>query len=117
MYRQANSGVKFVETVNPAVLLKSRKETFEIENIRKTMIEDGAAFCEFQAWFDDAIESGNSPVSELTVAEKIEQFRSKRPNYISPSFGTIAGFNENAALPHYQATETDFSFIKGDGCC
>lgn len=115
MYRQANSGVKFVETVNPAVLLKSRKETFEIENIRKTMIEDGAAFCEFQAWFDDAIESGNSPVSELTVSEKIEQFRSKRPNYISPSFGTIAGFNENAALPHYQATETDFSFIKGDG--
>ncbi len=115
MYRQVNSGVKFIETINPAVLLKSRKEAFEIENIRRTMIEDGAAFCEFQAWFDTAIENGNSRISELAVAEKIEEFRSKRPCYISPSFKTIAGFNENAALPHYQATETDFSFIEKDG--
>lgn len=115
MYRQVNSGVKFIETINPAILLKSRKEAFEIENIRRTMIEDGAAFCEFQAWFDTVIENGNSRISELAVAEKIEEFRSKRPNYISPSFGTIAGFNENAALPHYQATETDFSFIEKDG--
>lgn len=115
MYCQVNSGVKFIETINPAVLLKSRKKVFEIENIRRTMIEDGAAFCEFQAWFDAAIESGQSRISELTVAKKIEEFRSKRPYYISPSFGTIAGFNENAALPHYQATETDFSFIEKDG--
>lgn len=93
MYRQVNSGVKFIETINPAVLLKSRKEAFEIENIRRTMIEDGAAFCEFQAWFDTAIENGNSRISELAVAEKIEEFRSKRPCYISPSFKTIAGFN------------------------
>ena len=33
----------------------------------------------------------------------------------APSFGTIAGFNANAALPHYQATEEAFSFIDGDG--
>lgn len=115
MYRQVNSEVKIVETINPSVLLKSRKEVFEIEHIRKTMIGDGAAFCEFQAWFDAAIESGNSRISELTVAEKIEEFRSRQPDYVSPSFATIAGFNANAALPHYQATETDFSYIEKDG--
>lgn len=115
MYRQVNSGVKFVETVNPGVLLKSKKESFEIQNIRQTMIQDGAAFCEFQAWFEAAIEDGSDTISELTVAKKIEEFRSKRPHYVSPSFGTIAGFNENAALPHYQATETDFAFIRKDG--
>lgn len=115
MYRQVNTGVKCIETINPTVLLKSRKDTFEIKNIRRTMIEDGAAFCEFQAWFDTAVQDGNIKLSELMVAEKIEEFRSKRPHYISPSFGTIAGFNENAALPHYQATEKDFSYIENNG--
>ena len=115
MSRQMNSGVKLVEAVNPTVLLKSRKEAFEIDNVRRTMIEDGAAFCEFLSWFDTEIEKGNDSISELNVSEKIEEYRSKRPNYVSPSFGTIAGFNENGALPHYQATETDFAFIKKDG--
>ena len=115
MYRQFDEGVNFVETVNPTVLLKSRKDAFEIENIRRTMIQDGAAFCEFQAWFDEVMEDENIRVSELDIAGKIEEFRSKRPHYISPSFGTIAGFNENGALPHYQATETDFAFIDKDG--
>ena len=115
MYRQINPGVKLIEAVNPTVLLKSRKETLEIENVRRTMIEDGAAFCEFLTWFDTEIEKGNKAISELTVAEKIEECRSKHPYYISPSFGTIAGFNENGALPHYQASKTDFAFIRKDG--
>ena len=64
------------------------------------MLEDGAAFCEFQAWFDAQSGIGNNDrISELTISEKIEVLRSVRTHYVSPSFGTIAGFNANAALP------------------
>ncbi|EEO28604.1 aminopeptidase P family protein [Oxalobacter paraformigenes] len=109
-------GVDRIEAINPTVLLKSKKAPREIEHIRQTMRQDGAAFCEFQAWFDKTLAEGNDvPITELTVVEKIETFRSCRPDYVSPSFGTIAGFNANGALPHYQATETEFSIIHGNG--
>lgn len=110
-----DKGIKRIETINPTVLLKSRKAPKEIEHVRRTMLQDGAAFCEFQAWFDGMINRDKYRITELVVAEKIESFRCLRPDYVSPSFGTIAGFNANGALPHYQATETEFSIIQGDG--
>ncbi len=106
--------IRLVEAVNPTLLLKSRKAPKELDHIRDLMIDDGAAFCEFQAWFD-AVQQRGVVVSEVTVAEKIEVCRSRRSDYISPSFGTIAGFNENGALPHYQATKESFSTIKNNG--
>ena len=116
MAEVVGAGVRKIESINPTVLFKSRKSPKEIEHIRKTMLEDGAAFCEFQSWFDAQSGIGNNDrISELTISEKIEVLRSVRTHYVSPSFGTIAGFNANAALPHYQATEEAFSFIDGDG--
>lgn len=106
--------VQLVEGINPTLLLKSQKAPKELDHIRDVMIDDGAAFCEFQAWFDEVQQRG-VVVSEMTVAEKIEICRSRRSDYISPSFGTIAGFNENGALPHYQATKESFSVIKNNG--
>ncbi len=111
-----DAGIKRVEAINPSILFKSRKTPVEIAHIRRTMLEDGAAFCEFQAWFDtETADGGNGTITEWTISEKIESFRRVRPDYVSPSFGTIAGFNANAALPHYQATEKKHAVIKGDG--
>ena len=111
-----DAGIKRIEAVNPSILLKSRKTPVEVEHIRRTMREDGAAFCEFQAWFDaEMTHGGNGTITEWTISEKIESFRQARPGYISPSFGTIAGFNANAALPHYQATRETHAVIEGNG--
>lgn len=116
MSESVSEKVKTRESVNPAMLLKSRKTASEIEHVRQTMIQDGAAFCEFQAWFDTVQKTdARKTLTELTVAEKIESLRASRPYYVSPSFATIAGFNANGALPHYQATEKAFSSIEGDG--
>ena len=106
--------IHITESVNPTLLLKSRKAPKELDHIRDVMIDDGAAFCEFQAWFDEVQERGVI-ISEVTVSEKIEEYRSKRKDYVSPSFETIAGFGKNAALPHYQATKESFSRIKNNG--
>lgn len=114
MYSALRDDVLVRESINPSSLLKSRKAESEIAHIRRTMEQDGAALCEFFAWFENAMEKGE-PVTELTVAEKIEAYRQGRPGYVSLSFDTIAGFNENGALPHYRATPADFAMIDRPG--
>ncbi|WP_028884095.1 aminopeptidase P family protein [Taylorella asinigenitalis] len=103
-----------VEIINPSQLLKSRKTDHELSHVRLAMEEDGAALCEFFAWFEAAFSKGEE-ISELTINEKLLEYRSKRKGYVSPSFATIAGFNANGAMPHYRATEESFSLINGDG--
>ncbi|MFP3534693.1 M24 family metallopeptidase, partial [Burkholderia sp. SIMBA_042] len=79
--------------------LKSRKTDAELANVRQAMAQDGAALCEFFAWFEGAL--GNERITELTIDEQITAARARRPDYVCPSFATIAGFNANGAMPHY----------------
>ncbi|HEX5632937.1 MAG TPA: M24B family metallopeptidase, partial [Gemmatimonadales bacterium] len=41
--------------------------------------------------------------------------RARRPGFVGLSFGTIAGFNANGAMPHYRATPAAHAVIEGDG--
>ncbi|WP_414648061.1 aminopeptidase P family protein [Castellaniella sp.] len=108
------SHARLVEAMNPSQLLKSIKTTAEAQNIREAMAQDGAALCEFFAWFEEAMEAGQS-VSELDVDTHITAARARRPGFVSTSFATIAAFNANGAMPHYQATPKSFAQIHGDG--
>lgn len=105
--------VDVVEAINPSQLLKSRKNSAEADHVRKTMEHDGAALCEFFAWFEAA--QGQERITEITIDEQITAARSRRPNFVTPSFGTIAAFNANGAMPHYHATEQAHAVIEGDG--
>lgn len=102
-----------VESLNPSQLLKARKNSAEISNVRRTMESDGAALCEFFAWFEAA--QGGETITELTIDEKITQARARQPHFVSPSFSTIAAFNANGAMPHYQATASRHAVIEGNG--
>jgi Xaa-Pro aminopeptidase len=77
------------------------------------MAEDGAALCEFYAWFEAAL--GRERITELTIDERITAARARRRGFVGPSFSTIAGFNANGALPHYRATRESHAVIEGDG--
>jgi len=107
------TALKVVEAINPSTLAKSRKTTAEIDHVRITMAHDGAALCEFFAWLEQAL--GQETVTELTIADQIFAARARRPDFVSASFGTIAGFNANGAMPHYQATASSHALIEGDG--
>jgi Xaa-Pro aminopeptidase len=113
LLEQVPSTVKIVEAVNPSTFAKSRKTAAEAEHIRATMEQDGAALAEFFAWFEGAL--GRERITELTIDEKLTAARAKRPGFVTLSFGTIAGFNANGAMPHYRATETSHSVIEGNG--
>lgn len=103
-------GVPVVEAINPSTLLKSRKSAAEAEHIREAMRQDGAAMCEFYAWFEAAL--GRERITELTIDEKLSAARAKRPGFVGLSFSTIAGFNANGAMPHYRATPESHAVIE-----
>ena len=104
---------RVVEAINPSTLAKSRKSEPEIEQIRTTMAHDGAALCEFYAWFEAALAdpAQRGRITELTVDRELLACRSRRPGFIGPSFSTIAGFGANGAMPHYRATEQSHAVI------
>jgi len=103
-----------IEAINPSTLFKSRKSADEAAHVREAMAQDGAAMCEFYAWFEKALADG-SPLSELTVDEQLTAARARRPGFVGLSFPTIAGFNSNGAMPHYRATPASFAAIDGNG--
>lgn len=102
--------VGFIEQMAPSTLLKSVKADADIDHVREAMRQDGAALCEFFVSFEQRLASGER-LSELDVDSMLIDVRSKQPHYVSPSFPTIAGFNENGALPHYRATSESFSYL------
>ena len=106
-----------VEAINPSTLAKSRKSDAEAAHVRRAMVEDGAAMCEFYAWFEAALADGSrrEPITELTIDTQLTAARAKRPGYVGPSFATIAAFNANGAMPHYKATRESHATIEPDG--
>ena len=105
--------VVLVEGLNPTTLSKSCKRDDDLVHIRHVMEQDGAALCEFFAWFEANF--GQEVITELTVDEQLSAARARRPNFVSLSFSTIAAFNGNGAMPHYRATEQSHAVIEGDG--
>ena len=110
---RAHVVVPVVEAINPSTLLKSRKTAAEAAHVREVMAEDGAAMCEFYAWFEGA--QGKERITELTIDEQLSAARAKRPGFVGLSFDTIAAFNSNGAMPHYHATPESHAVIEGDG--
>ena len=87
---------------DPCVLPKARKTEAEIAATRAAHLRDGAAVCEFLAWFD-AQPPGT--LTEIDIVTKLEQCRAATGQLLDISFDTIAGSGPNGALPHYRVTE------------
>jgi Xaa-Pro aminopeptidase len=111
------TAARVVEAINPSTLAKSRKSEAEVAHVRRAMIEDGAAMCEFYAGFEAALAdpSRREAITELTIDEQLTAARARRPGYVGPSFATIAAFNANGAMPHYRATPDSHARIEGEG--
>jgi Xaa-Pro aminopeptidase len=108
--------VSVVESINPSTLAKSRKDEAEAAHVRATMEQDGAALCEFFAWLEAHLAvPARAPLTETAIDTAITAARARRPHFVSPSFGTIAGFNANGAIMHYRARSGTDAVIEGDG--
>lgn len=87
---------------DPCILPKARKTPAEITATRAAHLRDGAAMCEFLAWFDDQIPG---TLTEIDVVRRLEACRAATGQLLDISFDTIAGSGPNGALPHYRVTE------------
>ena len=93
--------------------LKAVKNPVELENIRRSLINDGVAMCEFIHWIENRV--GKETITELTIADKLVELRKKQDGFVSESFGTIAGYKEHGAIVHYSATPESASEVKPEG--
>ncbi len=102
-----------VDEFNPTMFMKAQKNKVELENIRNSHIKDGVAFTKFMYWLKNNV--GKIEISELSASKKLEDLRREQDGFIEPSFGTIAGYREHAAMMHYSATpETDYKLEPRD---
>ncbi len=98
--------VTLIEHTNPTVGPKSVKNAVECENERMAHIKDGVALTRFMKWLHDHV--GKETITEISAAEKLEQFRGEMEHYLGPSFEPIMGYGPHGAIIHYSATpETD----------
>ena len=100
-------------TPSPVQVMMSVKNATEIAGEREAMKVDGVALTRFFRWLET--EALRTPQTEITLAEKLTDFRSQGKNYTDDSFCTIAGWKGNGAIVHYHATPDNCARIEGDG--
>lgn len=113
MYQSLETENQLIDSENMIGLMKAVKSPNEIANMRESQIADGVALLHFLDWLRNEVPKGE--VSELSVAAQLETFRRMHPLCMGPSFNTIAGYKENAAMMHYSATEQCHSMLKEEG--
>ncbi len=113
LYSNIPEGVKKIEQRNPEVLFKAVKNPVEIENIRKAQIKDSVAHVRFMKWLKENV--GKIRITEMSAAEKLDEFRMEMGNFIRPSFEPISSYGEHCALMHYTSSpETDVELKEGN---
>ena len=102
LYNNLPKGAKVIEKVNPTVLMKAMKNDTEIKNIKSAHVKDGVAVTKFMHWLKKNV--GKTEITEISAAEKLEEFRKEQEGYLWQSFEPICGSGEHAAIVHYAAT-------------
>jgi Xaa-Pro aminopeptidase len=106
--------VTLVESAGPITAAKARKSGKEMEHVREAMRRDGVALVRGARWLEESLRAGQR-LTELDVDEKLRELRALQPGFVSESFSTIAGYEANAALPHYSATPESHAELKPKG--
>lgn len=113
IYNNIPKNIQKIEMYNPTRDFKCIKNKIELENIRHSHIKDGTAVTKFMYWLKNNV--GKIDISEISATKKLEEFRHEQDLFIEPSFDTIAGYREHAAMMHYSATQdTDYKLEPRD---
>lgn len=113
LYSVLSKGHKLVEDKNPTELLKAIKNPVELENMEKIYLKDSVAVTKFIYWLKTHI--GKEEITEISASDKLEQLRREIPEFLDLSFPTIAGYKENAAMMHYEATPENHAVLAPEG--
>lgn len=113
LYKTLGTTQKLVEKKNPTELLKAIKNPVELANMEKIYLKDSVAVTKFIYWLKKNI--GKMEITEISAADYLEKLRREIPEFLDLSFPTIAGYKENAAMMHYEATEDNHAVLAPEG--
>lgn len=103
------------ETESPVELMKAIKNPIETKNIESAHIKDGVAVTKFIRWLTGNVKKGT--VTEMSAAEKLDEFRKMGEDYIGQSFAPIVAYKEHGAIVHYEASKKTDVTMKPAGLC
>lgn len=104
-----------VDAPSPIAYLKAVKTPAEVENLRVAHLKDGIALTRFLCWLKTRV--GKEPITELSAAEKLEDFRREEPGFLQNSFDPIIAYGAHAAIVHYSPTEKTDKALAPVGLC
>jgi Xaa-Pro aminopeptidase len=108
-----SSNIKVIEGISIPTILKSVKNEQEIRGIKNAHHKDGLAMVKFLHWLYFSLEK--EELSELSVSQKLKEFRSEQEDFIEESFYPIVGYKEHGAIVHYHVNTGSNSLIKAEG--
>ena len=92
-----------VDLPSAVLSMKSVKNEAELEGMRLAHIADGVAMATFVAWLESTVKVRE--VDEIEIDKVLRDTRARHPDFLEPSFATIAGVGPNGAIVHYRAVE------------
>lgn len=102
-----------IEADNPSMHIKSVKNATEIENMRLAHLMDGVAVTKFIYYVKTQVKSGK--LTEVSLVKKLKELRALNQSFISPSFDSIVGYEQNGALIHYHVDTKNPVSLKPKG--
>ncbi|KAL6498131.1 actin patch protein [Orobanche gracilis] len=119
LYTKLNPDKVFLHS-SPLALAKALKNPVEIEGLKNAHVRDGAAVVQYLVWLDKQMQeiygaSGyfleskvnkkdqtiTSKLTEVSVSDKLEEFRASKEHFTGLSFPTISSVGPNGAVIHY----------------
>lgn len=113
LYNAINSNTKKIEIPNITTNLKAIKNEVEIKNLKWCEIKDGLAMVKLIKWLKNSVDK--EEITEISAEERLEDFRRGQEGFVGPSFDTIAGYKEHAAMMHYKANKETQYTLKNEG--
>lgn len=90
------------QDITPINVMKAIKNDVEVQGMKNCHVRDGVALVQYFAWLENEVLNKRS-VTEISGADKLEEFRSKNEHFMGLSFDTINGSGPNGSIIHYKA--------------
>jgi len=111
LYQSLGGESKVEEARSPVNDEKAVKNETELRGMAKCHVRDGAALIEYFAWLEEQLTVKGAKLDEVEAADKLEEIRAKKQNFVGLSFPTISSTGANAAVIHYQPERGNCSVI------
>ena len=125
------ASARVLDRPSPVMRMKAIKNPAEMDGIRTAHLQDGIAMCRFLFWLKQSVcgskkatgsqpekttgTQPGSPLTELSAASKLSEFRSMRAGFIGDSFDPIVAYGPHGAIVHYSATEASDIALQPEG--